>query len=374
MATLESAVRAAGMTLSPPQFTRQETAAFLPRIRAGVQSEVSVWSADRESLYRRFAEMALKHVAVLDATAPEVAERGFRNFLWDAAAMPAGGHYFPIYAHLLANLEQSGAIAPDRTILVETTTGTAGMALGWLAQRLGYRMIMFMPADMPRQRRDKVEEMLGPDSELILTPEGTYVAGMVHAFRRFIARGRHRQDGRELFALDHSRRPEAVDALVPVLHAACSMIAAVDDIRYAVGALGNGTSSAALFRVARAVSRNVTCVGVEPIEAPMAYLAKHGLKQFETLFGYTPDPHSHQLLGTGGWGVRFPHLEVEEIDEIIPLHEERWREEQQKASLRGLDLGNSTAACQAAISALMQRQPDKPFTSMSIRYDTSKAY
>jgi cysteine synthase A len=338
-----------------------------------VQSEISVWSSDRERFYRSFAALALEHVTLLDTTTAEAAAQGYRNLLWDAAAMPAGGHYFPIYIHLLAGLEQSGAIAPDRTVLVETTTGTAGMALAWLASRLGYRLVLFMPADMPRQRRRRVEELLGPESELILTPEGTYVAGMVHAFRRFMARARHREDGGELFALDHSRRPEAVDALVPIIKAAWRSSGA-DRIDYAVGALGNGTSSAALFRVARDLNPGVTCVGVEPIEAPMAYLAKYGIDRFEVLFGYRPDPHPHQLLGTGGWGVRFPHLAVEEIDEIIPLHEERWREEQQKAAQRGLDFGNSTAACQAAITALMHKRSNVPFTSLSIRYDTSEVY
>jgi cysteine synthase len=332
------------------------------------------WSQRRAAQFRELGELALARVALLDATAPHAAACGFRNLLWDAATMPAGGHYFPIYTHLLERLEAAGEIAPDKTVLAETTTGTAGIALGWLASRLGYKVILFMPADMPARRRAKVEQYLSEGSDLILTPPGTYVAGMVRAFRRFLARERHRRDGLSVYALDHSRRPEAVDALVPILEAACQLIPQPRQLGYAVGALGNGTSSAALFKVARSLAPAATCVGVEPIEAPMAYLAKHGPDEFERVFGYSPSPKPHQLLGTGGWGVKFPHLAVEDIDEVIPLHPERWRDEQSLARQRGFDFGNSTAACQAAISALMRRHSDRPFTSLSIRYDTSEEY
>jgi len=339
----------------------------------GHEVEIATSTAERIAFVGGFWKRALENVSLLDATSPELAERGYRNWVWDAAAMPAGGHYFPVYAHLLATLEARGEIIPGRSVLAETTTGTAGMALGWLAARLGYRVILFMPEDMPVARIDAVRANLSPDSRLIFTPAGGYVGGMVHEFQRFLVNERRRGASEQIFALDHSRRPEAVEALRTIIATVLSKVPDPASLEYAVGALGNGTSSSALFQAARAVSPGITRVGVEPIEAPVAFVRKYGQERFEAMFGQRSDPGPHQLLGTGGWGVRFPHLDTAAVDEIIPLHSDRWREEQRQARERGLDLGNSSAACQAAITALARRRP-QPFSSISIRYDLSSVY
>ena len=336
----------------------------------------------RQEIFHSLRQLTKASVRLIELTSPSLAERGHRSWAWDASAMPTGGHYFPIFIELIHYFETVEGIRPETHVLVETTTGTAGMALGSIAKALGYDIILFMPEDMPEQRIAAVRAQLPSSaSELRLTPAGQYVRGMLRSFQRFLIdddrrlkSGADKSSDKRYFAINHSRRPQAISALRPVIFQALRLLPTGAGINNAVAALGNGTSSTALFDVVRELYPNARRIGVEPLEAPAAFVRKYGAETFEKQFAFPPLFEPHALLGTGGWGVNFPHLDVDKIDEVVPVSSRIWRDDLAANLKRGVSLGNSSAAVDAVVEMVSARNTSDASTFFSVVYDRSNLY
>jgi cysteine synthase A len=331
---------------------------------------------NRESLYRELEAEVRENLCLREITSDALKRRNHRNFVWDATQQPTGSHYFPVYVELFRRLEQRGEIHPDKHFLVETTTGNAGAAAAFLAERLGYDILIFMPEDMPEARINDVQNYLGPDSELRFSEPGEYVSGMVKSLRRFLAQ--HRDEGyrgKEIYPLDHSRRPESIDAI----EKSVSTLLKRDMpsglvITTSVVALGNGTSFSGVSRAVRDQNENATCIGMEPAESPWFYTQLYGEDCLREQYGIEINGHKHEVLGTGGWGVDFPNLKRELVDDIDLAFEQRWREKLQDLHDLGYLIGHSSAACQSIIDKRSQVGKTENETYFSLFYDSIETY
>src|SRR5262249_1600758 len=72
--------------------------------------------------------------------------------------------------------DRDGLIAPDRSVLVETTSGNTGIALAFAAAAKGYRLIVVMPDGASIERR-RMMRLMG--AELELTPAKRGMAGAI---------------------------------------------------------------------------------------------------------------------------------------------------------------------------------------------------
>lgn len=164
-------------------------------------------------------------------------------------------HYLPTYQHLLQKMEETEPqITPGKTIMLEVTTGSAGIAFGHIGQLAGYPRELFAPKEIhendPARWALMKEAVEGNDAcggKLIASEGGEFLASAIRQFRLRIQElggQQGRKEGR--FALpNHSLRAETVEACKRSLLEAMQR-SSVPPLDAAIVGIGNGTSAEAM--------------------------------------------------------------------------------------------------------------------------------
>lgn len=219
--------------------------------------------------------------------------------------------------------ERAGLIFPDKTILVEPTSGNTGIALAFVAANKGYRLILTMPESMSIERR-KMLRFYG--AELVLTPKEKGMSGAIARAREIVEENTNAFSPSQFAnqANPQIHRETTAEEIWNDTNGACDIL---------ISGVGTGGTITGVSQVLKARKPSFKSYAVEPEESPV-------------LSGGQPSPHKIQGIGAGF----VPEiLDRSIIDGVIKVSSDKALETAREiARLEGIPGGISSGAALAA--------------------------
>ncbi|MFA5342330.1 MAG: cysteine synthase A [Clostridia bacterium] len=232
----------------------------------------------------------------------------------------------------------------EKITIVEATSGNTGIALAMICARLGYRLIICMPANASRER---VLLLKAYGAEVVLTDASQGMKGAIDKSLEYT----------DAFMLSQFKNPYN-----PLIHEMTTGKQILDDLEgkldifvAGVGTGGTITGCARYFKQ----KKNVHIVAVEPFES-------------QVLAGQQPGRH-----GISGIGAGFipDVLDMKLIDEIIPVKtEDAYEWTRNLARTEGILCGVTSGAALACAVEIAKKHENKGKNIALILPDTGERY
>ncbi|BAY22770.1 cysteine synthase [Calothrix sp. NIES-2100] len=235
---------------------------------------------------------------------------------------------------MISAAEKEGLITPQKTILVEPTSGNTGIALAMAAAAKGYRLILTMPETMSGERRAMLRAY---GAELELTPGIEGMSGAIRRAQEIVNTTPH------TYMLQQFRNP--ANAKIHQESTAKEIWEDTDgQVDMIVAGVGTGGTITGVAEVIKARKPTFQAIAVEPSNSPV-------------LSGGRPGAHKIQGIGAGF----IPQvLKLELIDEVITVtDEDAIAYGRRLAREEGLLSGISSGAALCAAVRVAQRKENE---------------
>ncbi|MCK5580565.1 MAG: cysteine synthase A [Candidatus Omnitrophica bacterium] len=209
---------------------------------------------------------------------------------------PLGSVKDRIGLSMIEAAEKEGKIHPDKTILIESTSGNTGIALAFVCTVKGYKLMLTMPDTMSKERRALLRAL---GAQIVLTPGEEGMRGAVKKALELV------DTDERYFILRQFENPANPD-----IHRETTAREIWEDtdgkIDILVCGVGTGGTLTGVAQAIKAKKPDLKVVAVEP-------------KKSAILSGGTPGMHKIQGIGAGFVPAV---LDQEIIDEVISVSDE----------------------------------------------------
>lgn len=164
----------------------------------------------------------------------------------------------PVYQMLL-DYKNDGILKED-SVVVEATSGNTGISLAFYSKIFNYKLLIFMPKSMSKERREMIASLGG---ELVLVD-----GGMKQAEEAAIEEVRTNP---KAFIFDQFNNKNNVKA--HILTTGPEIYHDLHTVKYIFAGIGTGGTASGIATYFSQTNKDVKIIGVEPYESPL--LTKH---------------------------------------------------------------------------------------------------
>jgi len=214
---------------------------------------------------------------------------------------PLGSVKGRIAVNMVDDAEQRKVLKRGQSmVIVEPTSGNAGIGLAFVAAARGYRLVIVMPDTMSQERRTLLA-VLG--AELVLTPGADGMQGSISKARELV------EGNPDYFMPQQFENPAN-----PEVHRRTTAEEIWEDtdglVDMLVSAVGTGGTITGVAEVLKARKPSFQTIAVEPAESPVLSRRRAGVPRDSRHWGRVHSPGAEdgtdRRSGEGGYAVGLP--------------------------------------------------------------------
>ena len=236
---------------------------------------------------------------------------------------PAASVKDRIGVSMILSAEAEGLISPEKTILVEPTSGNTGIALAMVAAARGYKLILTMPETMSQERRAMLRAY---GASLELTPGTQGMRGAINKAEEIVA------NTPNAFMLQQFANPAN-----PKIHRETTAeeiwVDTDGEVDILISGVGTGGTITGIAEVIKLRKPSFQVIAVEPSNSPILSGGKAGSHKIQGIgAGFIPDVLRQDLID-----------EIIQVDDAAAMDYGR-RLAREEGLLSGISSGAALAA------------------------------